>query len=173
VVVVAVVVALYGVRDDSMPIPATVREQPDYSMKQLVREAPRETLTATPVATPIPEPIVEPVPVVEPVYAAPVASSWSAPVLQTEIERLVCNKPWPCIEALKVMWCESGGRPDAWNDWENTANPYDGVAGLFQLATGNGQWVGWDLFDPVQNVEAAYIMWSGSGWSHWAWVCRS
>lgn len=96
-----------------------------------------------------------------------------APVLTNDIERMVCSFSWPCIEALNVMWCESGGRPDAWNDWENTADPYDGVAGLFQMAVPlHSALIGGDPFDPYLNARAAHELWTQSGWRHWAWVCR-
>jgi len=87
-------------------------------------------------------------------------------VLANEIEAMVCSKPWPCTQALNVMWCESGGDPTTWTPWPRTPTPDDGVAGLFQIAThANGvrQWVGWDLYDPAQNIEAAMILWSGNG----------
>lgn len=109
------------------------------------------------------------------VVEAPAQEAWLARIVLTnDIERLVCTYAWPCLEALNVMWSESGGRPEAWNDWEATADPYDGVGGLFQIATsyhaGLLAGCGGSVFDPAVNVCAAYHLWSASGGTfcrHW------
>lgn len=95
------------------------------------------------------------------------------------IVSLVCSYPWPCLEALSVMACESGGNPDAWNSWTSTVDPSDGVAGLYQEAIPLHQGLldvyGGDPFNPETNVAVAYDLWSGSGGSwypHWAAACR-
>ena len=126
---------------------------------------PSPTPSPTPAPTPAPEPLAS--------YLTP-APLPAVPV--TGIERLVCARDWPCGEALAIMWCESGGKPDTWVLWTKTPDPNDGVAGLFQIAThanGKRQWIGWDLFDPAQNIEAAYIMWSGNGGNWYPdWACH-
>jgi hypothetical protein len=72
--------------------------------------------------------------------------------------------------ALRVMRCESGGNPSAYNP--------SGASGLFQhmarywperaAAAGFG---GADIFDPVANVGvAAWLSSAGTDFSHW--VCR-
>jgi hypothetical protein len=92
------------------------------------------------------------------VVTAPVAV-----VPATDIERLVCSYAWPCIEALTVMWCESGGRPDA----IGFGNNY----GLFQINVLHapalpGFWESWA--DPAWNTAVAYGMYQARGWTPWS-----
>lgn len=170
----ALLVNLFG--GGSAPYsPPPVQPQISASTRELLSWVPTETpvLTPAPILTPAPTP--DPVP--EPPPAPPLPAPTALPAVPAnDIERLVCSYSWPCGEALRIMWCESGGDPTTWVPWTATATPDDGVAGLFQIAThANGvrQWVGWDLFDPAQNVEAAYIMWSGNGGSWYPdWACR-
>jgi hypothetical protein len=70
-------------------------------------------------------------------------------------------------KALRVIWCESGGDP-------NAQNPSSGAAGLFQhiprywpdRAAAIGL-AGASIFDPVANVSAAAWLVYTEGWSHW------
>lgn len=72
--------------------------------------------------------------------------------------------------AVRVMYCESGGNPAAYNP--------SGASGLFQIlaaywparSTAAG-WPGASPFDPEANVAtAAWLYYHGGGPSHW--VCR-
>jgi hypothetical protein len=70
--------------------------------------------------------------------------------------------------ALRIIACESGGKPDA-------ANPTSSARGLFQhLASAWAERAaqagrpGADIFDPEDNVAvAAWLVYEGGGWSHW------
>jgi hypothetical protein len=112
---------------------------------------PTATPTATPIpptATPVPLPTATPVPLPQPnVQAATyhdgtlqdwlIAAGWPGPLL---------------LEATAVALCESGGRPDAYNQ-------SSGVYGLFQLWGGWFTYFGYDLnqwSNPVVNAAVAY-----------------
>jgi hypothetical protein len=84
---------------------------------------------------------------------------------KTEIEALVCTYAWPCGEALKVMWCESGGRPWVIGRGVNY--------GLFQMNQVHARnigdfWTSW--MEPAKNIEWAYSLWARAGWRPWG--CR-
>lgn len=107
----------------------------------------RSTPSPTPVATEVPVPQAVPVPA-------------------SGIERLVCSYDWPCAQALRVMWCESGGEPTAYNP--------SGASGLFQIMRRYHEdkvialGYTWDqIFIPEVNVAVAYKIYSGSGWGLW------
>jgi hypothetical protein len=71
------------------------------------------------------------------------------------VEALVCSYPWNCSWALSVMYCESGGNPNAYNP----AGPY---IGLFQILGSSSS-----LFDPVVNVATAYDKYVSQGPGAW------
>lgn len=130
-------------------------------------------ISPAPTEAPAPIEVVEPAPEpVEPPPPPPAAS----PVLTNEIEHLVCSYDWPCLQALNIMWCESGGRPGAINMWTGTADPYDGVFGLYQIAlplhSGLVAQYGGDVFNPATNIAVAYHLWLGNGRSWYPdWAC--
>lgn len=78
-------------------------------------------------------------------------------------------RPEDVDRALRVIWCESKGDPEA-------ANPTSTARGLFQHL--GSRWerrseraglAGADIFDPVANVAvAAWLVYHYGGWSHWA-----
>jgi hypothetical protein len=104
------------------------------------------TPTVPPPATPVPEvaAVAVPSPTAEP------------PALSTSLEELVCSYGWDCSWALGVMYCESGGNPNAYNP----AGPY---ICLFQLHQSHGS----NLLDPATNVAVAYSVFLSSGPSSW------
>jgi hypothetical protein len=93
------------------------------------------------------------------------------PAIQTPtdgFEAIVCSKPWPCAEAIKVASCESGldrrGRLDG--NWARNGNNY----GLFQINSVHAdRWPTFyqDWMDPVRNTEWAFEIWLTSGWGPW------
>jgi hypothetical protein len=114
-----------------------------------------QTPSATPAPTPEPTPPPPPPPTPVPI----------SPMAKTEIEALVCTYSWPCGEALRVMWCESGGRAWAVGRGSNY--------GLFQINQVHASrfanfWNAW--MDPVSNVQWAYSIWARQGWRPWG--CR-
>lgn len=73
--------------------------------------------------------------------------------------------------ALRVMACESGGDPNAYNP--------SGASGLMQVLASWADNFGYrptDLFDPAINLQVARYLWDdgearvGNGWVHW--VCK-
>lgn len=70
--------------------------------------------------------------------------------------------------ALRVIYCESSGDP-------NAKNPSSSASGLFQHLSRfwaersiDAGWAGADIFDPEANVAvAAWLVYNGGGWSHW------
>jgi hypothetical protein len=103
--------------------------------------------------TPTPQPTATPRTSARP--AAPPEVRRPASVPAGGIEALVCSYPWNCSWALSVMYCESGGNPNAYNP----AGPY---IGLFQILGSSSS-----LFDPVVNVAAAYDKYVSQGPGAW------
>lgn len=67
--------------------------------------------------------------------------------------------------ALRIMACESGGNPNAYNP--------SGASGLMQVLASwadNFGYVPSQLFDPDINLYIASLLWADGGWGHW--VCR-
>lgn len=67
--------------------------------------------------------------------------------------------------ALRVMACESGGDPNAYNP--------SGATGLMQILASWADNFGYqpaDLYDPDINLHIASLLWADGGWSHW--VCH-
>lgn len=70
---------------------------------------------------------------------------------------------WDVDRMLRIMNCESGGSPTAYNG-------VTGVAGLFQIhPLWQKVWPG-NYYDPATNVAVAYQVWLEQGYD--AWVCR-
>ncbi len=76
---------------------------------------------------------------------------------------------------LRVMTCESLGRPDAHNT-SVYINPKDQASGLMQHMPrywdNRAEAIGWpqaDIFDPIANIYAsAWLLTAhGGGWGHW------
>ena len=89
-----------------------------------------------------------------------------APIGGVERWRSLVTAYFPAGEidtALRVMACESGGNPDAYNP--------SGATGLMQVM---GWWApeyGYqpaDLFDPGVNIEVAAAIWAVYGWEAWS-----
>jgi hypothetical protein len=68
---------------------------------------------------------------------------------------LVCTYGWDCGWALRVIACESGGNPNAYNP----AGPY---VGLFQILDPSRS-----LFDPAANIAAAWQKYLSQGRGAW------
>jgi len=111
---------------------------------------------------PTPPPVPEPTPAAPPPAPTPVPF---AQLSKPEIETLVCTYSWPCEQALKVMWCESGARP-----WAVGRGTY---YGLYQISLIHARrfpdfWNAW--MDPAKNIQWAHTLWSRQGWKPWS--CR-
>lgn len=79
---------------------------------------------------------------------------------------LVSQYGWNVSVALAVMKAESGCNPQAVNRTDNHGVCM-GSFGLFQISCHGGQ-----IFDPAQNVAAAWAKYSARGWQPWG-VCTS
>lgn len=79
---------------------------------------------------------------------------------------LVSQYGWNVNVALAVMKAESGCNPQAVNRTDNHGVCM-GSFGLFQISCHGGQ-----IFDPAQNVAAAWSKYSARGWQPWG-VCTS
>jgi hypothetical protein len=136
---------------------SSVRSVADASLarqERLDAPAPVPTPAPAPAPEPTPEPAQPPTPAATPIPVSAMSKS--------EIEALVCTYPWPCAEALKVLWCESGGKPWAIGRGSNY--------GLFQINQVHGRrfsnfWNTW--MDPAKNIEWAYSIWARQGWKPW------
>jgi len=83
----------------------------------------------------------------------------------TDLERIVCAYFQECSRAVRVMYCESGGRT-----WADNGN---GHRGLFQIAEGwatdnPDYWT--HVFEPEWNIQMAVYILGQQGWE--AWSCR-
>lgn len=79
---------------------------------------------------------------------------------------LICSKPWPCEQAIRVATCESTLRPRA-------ISPDGANWGLFQINRVHAGRVGGNLsalLDAATNVQVAFAIWSEQGWMPWS--CR-
>ena len=79
---------------------------------------------------------------------------------------LVSQYGWNVNVALAVMKAESGCNPQAVNRTDNHGVCM-GSFGLFQISCHGGQ-----IFDPAQNVAAAWSKYQARGWQPWG-VCTS
>ena len=118
---------------------------------------------------PAPEPEPEPEPVAsEPVEAAPAAPSVNTGMGSgVEQWRGLVAAYFPADQvdtALRVMACESGGNPNAYNP--------SGASGLMQVLSSWADNFGVspdDLFNPETNIWIASELYYDGGWGHW--VC--
>ncbi len=95
----------------------------------------------------------------EPVDTIVYYSTAAAPVAQpaaADWQDLVCSYDWDCAWALAVIYCESGGNPNAYN-------PQGPYVGLFQIWEGHGA----NLRDPATNIAAAYSLYLSGGRGNW------
>lgn len=121
----------------SRPAPANF-EARAYEHPTTTTEAPRPTTTHASRS------LVHPRPTVPRVQPAPTyAGDWVS---------LIASLPWDSATALRIVRCESGGNPNAYNR-------SSGATGLFQILNGP--------FDPIANVRTAFGMWQSRGWQPW------
>lgn len=77
-------------------------------------------------------------------------------------------KPQHVDRALRIIRCESGGRPDAKNPGSTASGLFQHLASMWPERATEAGWDGADVFDPVANVAvAAWLVYHGGGWSHW------
>lgn len=71
--------------------------------------------------------------------------------------------------ALRVIACESGGRPGAKNPVSTASGLFQHLGSLWNTRSAQAGWAGSDVFDPVANVAvAAWLVYDHGGWSHWS-----
>lgn len=101
------------------------------------------------------------------------------PVRRVDIEALICAQPWPCAEALAVVYgptptCptgESNGRADAYNagSYGLMQIMYSAHVDKLRAVTGSDDPA--LLYDPAVNVAVGWLVYlANGGWS--AWSCR-
>lgn len=70
--------------------------------------------------------------------------------------------------ALRVISCESRGRPDAKNPISTASGLFQHLGSLWDDRSADAGWSGSDVFDPVANIAvAAWLVYDGGGWAHW------
>lgn len=70
--------------------------------------------------------------------------------------------------ALAVMYCESGGDPDAKNPYSTASGLFQHLASMWPERSEAAGWDGRSVFEPEANVAvAAWLVYEGGGWSHW------
>jgi hypothetical protein len=71
--------------------------------------------------------------------------------------------------AMSVIGCESGGDPDATNRYSTASGLFQHLGSLWGERAQLAGYSGSDIFDPLANVAvAAWLVYDGGGWSHWA-----
>jgi hypothetical protein len=81
-------------------------------------------------------------------------------------------------QALAVMYCESGGNPDAVNRYSGASGLFQFLRGTWAIASSHAGFSGYSRFDPEANIaSAAWLVeysirtgHSGGVWGHWS--CR-
>ncbi len=92
---------------------------------------------------------------------ATVASTTTYAVGCDNYRDLVAQYNWNVDNAMKVMSLESGCNPSAAN-LQDSHGVCMGSFGLFQISCHGGQ-----IYDPAQNVAAAYAKYKAGGWQPW------
>ena len=103
----------------------------------------------------------------ETVAPLPVASTYDDIKAPTgQMADWICWLPWDCGTAISVAYCESGGDPNK----DNYAG--SGATGLFQimlpLHQGMFDAIGGNPYNPYDNAQVGYALYTGGGWSPWA-----
>ena len=142
------------------PVPNPGHEPKDWAEGAGAIPTPQPPADEGPVdaATSTPEPTPEP-------PAAPV-----------DIRAIICSAPWPCADALLVVYGPTPpnerapfGCPNGESGGNRLAVSRGGHRGLFQLYDGHAWrferrgWTWDDAFDPERNVAIAYELWLDQG----------
>lgn len=69
--------------------------------------------------------------------------------------------------ALRVMRCESGGNPDAYNSGSGASGLFQHLPKYWSERSTKAGVPGADIFDPVANVLVAAWLQATGGWGHW------
>lgn len=71
--------------------------------------------------------------------------------------------------ALQIIFCESGGDPAASNPTSSAQGLFQHLGSAWPKRAADAGWSGHDVLDPVANIAvAAWLVYDGGGWSHWA-----
>ena len=90
---------------------------------------------------------------------------------------VICGQPWPCGEALAVVYGPVPGCPNGESTGRAGAESAGGHRGLFQLARVHEYrfaakgWTWESAFDAERNTAIAYEVWAETA-SWQAWACR-
>lgn len=73
-------------------------------------------------------------------------------------------------QAVAIALAESNGNPNAYNPETAAGTPQgQGSYGLWQIyLKAHPEFAGFDLYDPLQNANAAYQIWAQSGFGAWS-----
>ena len=76
--------------------------------------------------------------------------------------------PGEVERALRVIYCESSGDPNAKNPTSSASGLFQHLGRFWAERSVEAGWAGADIFDPEANVAvAAWLVYEGGGWSHW------
>jgi soluble lytic murein transglycosylase-like protein len=103
--------------------------------------------------------------------------------LEEKIEVLSAKYGVPVARAKAIIWCESKTKPDAVRknyrvDSNGESYVWSRDIGYWQLNTywqGNAMArMGYNIYNPEQNLEAGFVLYSKEGskpwkWSEWCW----
>lgn len=76
--------------------------------------------------------------------------------------------PGEVERALRVLYCESSGDPNAKNPTSSASGLFQHLGRFWAERSVDAGWAGADIFDPEANVAvAAWLVYEAGGWSHW------
>jgi hypothetical protein len=76
--------------------------------------------------------------------------------------------PGDVDQALRIIQCESQGKPTAKNPNSSASGLFQHLASAWAERSAKAGWAGADIFDPTANIAvAAWLVYEGGGWSHW------
>ena len=94
--------------------------------------------------------------------------------VEVTIADIICSKPWPCSEALRVAECESELKP-----WAVSPPNSNGTRDWGVMQINDGAWgkrvfgERWDrVLDPQTNVDMAWHIYQTAGNSWQPWTCK-
>lgn len=80
-------------------------------------------------------------------------------------------RPGDVDRALRIMYCESKGDPNAKNRRSSASGLFQHLTRYWPKRAAEAGFRGASVFDPVANTAAsAMLVYEGGGWSHW--TCR-
>lgn len=127
-------------------------------------------VTEAPPATEPPAATTSPTTEAPPVTEPPVETPYIPPGTESWVGLVEANfAPADVEQALMIISCESNGNSSATNSSSGAAGLFQHLPKYWEERSAAAGWAGADIYDPAANIAvAAWLVYSGGGWSHWA-----